>query len=156
MTEAGLTALVEAYAADPSSWEGETRHDTDERTFVLLHRDPDTEVWLVCWSAGHDTGFHDHDGSAAAIRVARGTIREERLGLGGASGQEYTAGDALTVDPNAIHRVIHAGDAPAVTIHAYSPPLSRMGAYETTASGELQRHSISYDQELRPLGGVLV
>jgi hypothetical protein len=27
-----------------------------------------------------------------------------------------------------------------------------MGAYETTPTGELQRHSISYAEELRPLG----
>jgi hypothetical protein len=26
-----------------------------------------------------------------------------------------------------------------------------MGAYETTPAGELQRHSISYAEELRPL-----
>jgi len=26
-----------------------------------------------------------------------------------------------------------------------------MGAYETTPTGELQRHSISYAEELRPL-----
>jgi hypothetical protein len=31
-----------------------------------------------------------------------------------------------------------------------------MGAYETSPSGELRRHSISYEEELRPLGGVLV
>ena len=36
-------------------------------------------------------------------------------------------------------------------LNAYSPPLWRMGAYETTPTGELQRHSISYAEELRPL-----
>ena len=44
------------------------------------------------------------------------------------------------------------GDAPSITINAYSPPLWRMGAYETKPTGELQRHSISYAEELRPLG----
>jgi hypothetical protein len=32
----------------------------------------------------HDTGFHDHDDSAAAITVVDGAITEERLALGGA------------------------------------------------------------------------
>ena len=36
-------------------------------------------------------------------------------------------------------------------IHAYSPPLWRMGAYEVRADGELRRHSLSYAEELRPL-----
>ena len=48
--------------------------------------------------------------------------------------------------------VVHGGGGPAVTINAYSPPLWRMGAYETTPAGALQRHSISYAEELRPLG----
>jgi hypothetical protein len=47
--------------------------------------------------------------------------------------------------------VTHAGNTPAVTINAYSPPLWRMGAYEVKESGELQRHSISYAEELRPV-----
>jgi hypothetical protein len=47
--------------------------------------------------------------------------------------------------------VSHAGGEPAVTIHAYSPPLWRMGAYEVLASGVLRRWSLSYAEELRPL-----
>jgi hypothetical protein len=31
-----------------------------------------------------------------------------------------------------------------------------MGAYDTMPTGELQRHSISYAEELRPLGHLLV
>jgi hypothetical protein len=38
-----------------------------------------------------------------------------------------------------------------VTIHAYSPPLWRMGAYEVLPTGELRRWSLSYAEELRPL-----
>ena len=47
-------------------------------------------------------------------------------------------------------------DAPAVSIHAYSPPLWRMGAYVVEPDGTLRRESISYAEELRPFdaGGV--
>ena len=48
----------------------------------------------------------------------------------------------------------HTGARPAVTIHAYSPPLWRMGAYEVLPGGELRRHSLSYAEELRPLGNL--
>jgi hypothetical protein len=41
--------------------------------------------------------------------------------------------------------------ASAVTIHAYSPPPWRMGAYVVEPSGELRRHLVSYIEELRPL-----
>jgi hypothetical protein len=47
-----------------------------------------------------------------------------------------------------IHRVLHAGDGPAVTIHAYSPPLTRMGSYTVEPTGQLRRHAVSYEEEL--------
>ncbi len=46
---------------------------------------------------------------------------------------------------------MHTGDEPAVTLHVYSPPLWRMGAYEVLPGGELTRQSMSYVEELRPL-----
>jgi hypothetical protein len=39
----------------------------------------------------------------------------------------------------------------AVSIHAYSPPLWRMGTYVVGTDGTLERRSISYAEELRPV-----
>ena len=47
----------------------------------------------------------------------------------------FGAGGAFSFAPSDIHRVLHAGDGPAVTLHAYSPPLWRMGAYEVRPTG---------------------
>jgi hypothetical protein len=44
--------------------------------------------------------------------------------------------------------VLHIGDDAAVTIHLYSPPLRRMGAYEVLEDGRLARRSIAAEQEL--------
>jgi hypothetical protein len=44
--------------------------------------------------------------------------------------------------------VLHAGAGPAVTIHCYSPPLRRTGAYRTAADGTLERESQSFEAEL--------
>jgi hypothetical protein len=80
-------------------------------------------------------------------------VREERLVLGGAPVQRVVSeGESFAFGPSDIHRVAHAGGPPAVTVHAYSPPLWRMGAYEVLESGELQRWSLSYAEELRPIG----
>ena len=46
----------------------------------------------------------------------------------------------MTIAREAIHRVRHIGDAPAVTLHAYSPPLDRVGTYEVAEDGALLRH----------------
>ena len=61
----------------------------------------------------------------------------------------FGAGQIFTVPAVAIHRVLHAGDAPAVTIHAYSPPLTRTGAYRLGPDGELEREPLSFEDELR-------
>jgi predicted metal-dependent enzyme (double-stranded beta helix superfamily) len=148
-----LTALVADLAARPEAWQHLVSHRADARTYVELHRDEHVAVWLICWMNDHDTGYHDHDLSAGAVGVAAGAIREERLVIGGAPAERIAAeGEAFAFGPSDIHRVSHVGDAPAVTIHAYSPPLWRMGAYEVLDSGVLQRWSLSYAEELRPIG----
>jgi predicted metal-dependent enzyme (double-stranded beta helix superfamily) len=148
-----LRALVADIAARPDAWRHLVHHRADARTYVELHRDDHVAVWLICWMNDHDTGYHDHDLSAGAVGVAAGAVREERLVIGGDPSERVAgAGEAFSFGPADIHRVSHAGDEPAVTIHAYSPPLWRMGAYEVLDSGVLQRWSLSYAEELRPIG----
>ena len=147
-----LVTLVERVVADPAHWKPFVSHRPDARTYEQLHRDDNVGVWLICWMNDHDTGFHDHDLSAGALAVAAGRIREERLRIGGApASRTMRAGQSLSFTAADIHRVSHAGDEPAVTVHAYSPPLWRMGSYEVLPGGGLRRHSLSYAEELRPL-----
>lgn len=149
---AALTDLVQGLAGRPDVWGHLVSHRPDARTYEQLHRDDHVAVWLICWMNDHDTGFHDHDLSSGALSVVRGAIREERLVLGGPPASRLvSAGQSLTFAASDIHRVSHAGSEPAVTLHAYSPPLWRMGAYEVSPDGTLRRHSMSYAEELRPL-----
>ena len=153
LTPDELERLVLDLAGLPDAWRHLVGHRPDARTYVELRRDRDVAVWLICWMDDHDTGYHDHDLSAGAVAVTRGAVREERLVVGGSPAtRTAAAGEAFTFGPADIHRVSHVGDAPAVTIHAYSPPLWRMGAYEVLDSGVLQRWSLSYADELRPIG----
>ena len=122
----------------------------DDRVYQQIWDDEDVNAWVICWSEDHDTGFHDHDDSAAAITVISGSVREERLRLGASpSHHEASAGATFTLPATAIHRVLHAGSGPAVTIHAYSPPLTKSGAYRLKPDGELLRESVPLEQELR-------
>jgi len=149
---AELADLAARLAARPDLWSHLVRHDPGERVYEELLRDNHLAVWLICWMEDHDTGFHDHDRSAGAVAVAQGAVVEDRLLLGRApSSRTFGAGAAFSFAASDIHRVRHAGTGPAVTIHAYSPPLWRMGAYEVAPGGELRRHSMSYAEELRPL-----
>jgi predicted metal-dependent enzyme (double-stranded beta helix superfamily) len=135
-----LRATLVDWATRKELWGPLRRHDPDERTYSLLHRDEEVELYVVCWMPGHDTGYHDHDESAAAITVLAGSLSEERLALTGTVERTLAEGDLVTIAREAIHRVRHAGDAPAVSLHAYSPPLQRVGTYEVAENGALLRH----------------
>jgi mannose-6-phosphate isomerase-like protein (cupin superfamily) len=145
-----LERFAAALAADPARWRHLVRHQRDVRVYEKLFSDERVNAWLICWSDGHDTGFHDHDESAGGIAVVAGRVRDERLAVGSAPVvRELSAGECFNVPATAIHRVLHSGAQPAITIHAYSPPLTRMGAYRTGPRGELEREALTHEQELR-------
>ncbi len=147
-----LRDLVAGLAAEPERWAHLVRHDPDQRVFECLRLDDEVELWLICWMPGHDTGFHDHDLSSGAVVVAQGAVVEERLRLGGDPDvRRYGPGDVFDFSPVDIHRVTHGGTTPATTLHAYSPPLRRLGAYRIQPGGALERHPLAKDEELRPL-----
>jgi predicted metal-dependent enzyme (double-stranded beta helix superfamily) len=142
MTDAGrLRAVIGEALRDRERWRHLVRHDHRDRVCELLHVSAGVELWLVCWAAGHDTGFHDHDRSAAEIAVVSGAIREQRLVLRDEPiSATHEQGAWVTVPTGDIHRVTHAAGKPAVTLHAYSPPLERVGTYVIADDGRLRRH----------------
>jgi quercetin dioxygenase-like cupin family protein len=150
VTPRELEQFVAALVARPELWREHVRHQSSARVYEQIWDDDEVNAWVICWSEDQDTGFHDHDASGAAVAVVRGTVREERLRLGrDPSVRELGAGEVFSMPAVAIHRVLHVGDEPAVTIHAYSPPLHRTGAYRVGPSGELEREPLSLEEELR-------
>jgi hypothetical protein len=147
-----LTDLVARIAADPEQWQGLVRHGTPERHFEQLWRDGHVDVWVITWTSGNDTGFHDHDLSRGAVAVVEGEVTEERLVVGGPPLRlHHAAGSTFDFDASHVHRMCLDGGGPAVSIHAYSPPLWRMGTYTVAPDGTLRRESVSYAEELRPV-----
>jgi predicted metal-dependent enzyme (double-stranded beta helix superfamily) len=155
LSDEQLLVVANEIAARPALWSHHIEHDSAHRTYTQLLRDEHLDVWLLCWSHDHDTGFHDHDLSAGAVAVVSGSVREERLVLGRPPDAPLAsiarAGSSFAFGASDIHRVLHAGTEPAVTIHAYSPPLVRMGSYAIEPNGQLRRHAVSYEEELREL-----
>jgi mannose-6-phosphate isomerase-like protein (cupin superfamily) len=145
-----LEQFVSRLVASPERWRPSVRHATDVRVYEQIWDDEDVNAWVICWSQDQDTGFHDHDESSAAIAVIDGQVREDRLRLDQPPRSRVIGpGSIFTVPATAIHRVLHAGGRPAVTIHAYSPPLIRSGAYRVGPDGELERELRSNEDELR-------
>ena len=145
-----LHALVDDLATRPGLWQPHVAFSDTERHFASLHRDEYVDIWLLCWTRQNDTGWHDHDLSSGAVAVARGKLVEHNLAIGVNTIQtEVTAGDVYGFGPDHIHRLTGL-DKGSVTVHAYSPPLWRMGQY-SVKDGVLRRLSVSYADELRPL-----
>src|SRR4051794_1093295 len=133
------------------SWAHLVRHDANQRTYAQIVLDQDVGVWLICWLDDHDTGFHDHDVSSGAVAVVQGLLLEERMRVGASPvSRVFLPGEVFDFRASDIHRMAHAGGGPAISIHAYSPPLNRMGAYAVDEMGVLSRTSIPYSEELRP------
>jgi hypothetical protein len=151
LESAELRHLVATIASDSSTWAHLVGFDDERRVYASLHRSSHVDVWLLCWTPENDTGWHDHDTSSGAVAVVTGTLIEHNLRLGGTSmATSVEAGRVFSFGPDHIHRL--AGALPrSVSIHAYSPPLWRMGQYAIDANGVLRRRSLSYADELRPI-----
>jgi predicted metal-dependent enzyme (double-stranded beta helix superfamily) len=151
LSAAELEQFVRELADHPELWIDSVRHDATQRVYEELLSDAHVTAWLICWMDDHDTGYHDHDVSAGAVAVVGGRVCEERLAIGGEPRKRtFAAGEAFNFSPADIHRVRHGGSDPAVTLHVYSPPLARMGAYEIGDDGVLARHPMASSEELRP------
>ncbi|NGO06451.1 cysteine dioxygenase [Streptomyces sp. HC44] len=146
-----LKALVDDLAARPGLWREQVAFSDEQRHYASLHRDEYVDVWLLCWTRRNDTGWHDHDISSGAVSVVQGALNESNPRIGGSHlSVTVGAGESFCFGPEHIHRLTGATDD-AVSIHAYSPPLWRLGQYDITEDGLMRRISVSYADELRPL-----
>ena len=146
-----LRSLASYLALRPELWDHHLAFDDDNRVYASLYRDAHVDVWLLCWTPENDTGFHDHDTSSGAVAVVSGTLLEHNLAIDNQTIETpVSGGQVFSFGPDHIHRLTGAGHG-SVSVHAYSPPLWRMGQYSVGADGRLRRQSVSYADELRPI-----
>lgn len=147
-TPARLRRIVQEAADRPADWLHRVRLSAEERWYERLSLTEDHEVWLISWLPGQSTGFHDHGDSRGAFTVALGELEE--LSLGGPERgllvRRLTPGSVRSFGPEYLHDVRNTTGGPAVTIHAYSPPLSEMARYELRAGGLVQTASERAEQ----------
>lgn len=149
-TPLGLGDLLDAvrrHGAAVADGTGPARpvHRDGERWFTRLHADPFLDVWLITWPRETSTELHDHAGSLGALTVVSGTLLEHRwTGLPGSRAgalrsRTLPAGRGAGFPLGHVHDVVNAAERPAVSVHAYSPPLSAMSYYAVDAAGHLLR-----------------
>ena len=125
-TLAELARIVETTAAS-NEWIGRVRLRAERRWYERIYHGPGYDIWVISWLPGQSTGFHDHGASSGAFIVAAGELEELRP-----DGHTYLAGPGTlrSFGPDYAHDVRNVSGAPAISIHAYSPPLTEMNEYE--------------------------
>ena len=132
LTPAQLRDVTLKYAAKPETWTPLLRYVDDDHWSIRVHVGENLDIWLITWLRSQSTSLHDHGNSAGAFTVVGGRLCEyqatgDRLEVGEDSSRSFGVGY--------VHDVYNPYDEAAVSIHAYSPPLTSMSYYEETESG---------------------
>jgi predicted metal-dependent enzyme (double-stranded beta helix superfamily) len=138
LTPRQLAAQVRRLTASQAEWVARVRLDPEGRWYERIHLANDLEVWLISWLPGQSTGFHDHGASAGAFGVVWGALEESVATRRGAAQRvtQVAAGDVKAFGPRYVHDVRNSsGGSVAVSVHAYSPPLSAMTRYDLVSTG---------------------
>jgi len=141
--------VVSAVAARRDLWRQHVRFNAAQRWSTRLHADDDMDIWLISWTPDQSTTLHDHGGSSGALTVVDGSLTELTAGpndLHRLTRQELRPGRVRTFGPRHVHDVINARVGPAVSVHAYSPPLRSMTSYATGAYGLRRIRTVLTDE----------
>lgn len=149
-----LRALTGRVAAEVLAGRHEVHIDPDRRWFRQLSGDGYVDVWLISWAREQAAELHDHAGSLGALTVVSGELTEQywsprRSGplpeprpwrrRPGLSTRRLVTGRSVGFAAGHVHDVVNEHAEPAVSVHAYSPPLTAMSYYEVRPDGRLLR-----------------
>jgi hypothetical protein len=167
---ADLTTITRQVAAEVVAGMHEVRVDHTHRWSRRLHADPHLDVWLISWTTEQAAELHDHGGSIGALTVVRGELTEWRWTSGRAEDHEVTPEELAASGPGLrrrslgassgaafplghVHDVSNRRDEPAVSVHAYSPPLSTMSYYDVDRGTLTRTRSELVEPGASPEGG---
>jgi predicted metal-dependent enzyme (double-stranded beta helix superfamily) len=141
LTPPQLAAEVRRLISAPADWVARVRLDPEGRWYEQIPVTDACELWLISWLPGQSTGFHDHGGANGAFGVVWGQLDEHVVPRGAAASvasaaRPVAAGAVRSFGPRHVHDVRNSSaGSVAVSVHAYSPPLSAMTRYNLTAGG---------------------
>jgi predicted metal-dependent enzyme (double-stranded beta helix superfamily) len=138
LTPRQLAAEVRRLTAAPAEWVARVRLDPEGRWYEQIPVDDALELWLISWLPGQATGFHDHGGANGAFGVVWGELSESVATRGAvtSAANPVAAGEVRSFGPRHVHDVRNSSaGSVAVSVHAYSPPLSAMTRYDLTSGG---------------------
>ncbi|MEO6703034.1 MAG: cysteine dioxygenase family protein, partial [Jatrophihabitantaceae bacterium] len=116
-----------------------------------LYRDRRVDIWLISWLPTQGTQLHDHGGSAGAFTVLAGELTEAIYRPGSLVDAVRTTTDGVGFGAHYVHDVRNLSGEPAVSVHAYSPPLTTMNFYDLDSDGSLVRLATVPTEDPEPI-----
>jgi hypothetical protein len=141
LSPAALTDIVAGLARVVHLWTHQLGHHPGQRSSLRMITTLDYDVWMIRWPTATSVTPHDHGVSAGAFAVARGALREQRWHGTSQHTRLITEGATVTIEEGTVHDVIAVGSG-ALSVHAYSPPLTSMGFYDETGQILLDRRPV--------------
>jgi len=137
LTPTELEHVAGEVAARAELWRDLVVDSPERRWWLILHRTANFEVRLLSWEVEQETDWHDHGGSSGGFWVADGSLNERYRTNAGAAlhARRFGPGSCGCFGPAHVHDMRHESGRPAVSIHAYSPPISLFTTYEETPYG---------------------
>jgi mannose-6-phosphate isomerase-like protein (cupin superfamily) len=100
------------------------RYEPEQRWWARLALTWGVELWVLSWLPGQGTQPHDHGGAAGAFTVVTGTLDETyRYPRRPSRRADRPTGATIGFGAGHAHQLRNTADSPAVSVHAYSPPL---------------------------------
>ena len=144
LSESDLERVALAVASRPELFVDLIVDDEQSRWWLLLYKTASFEVKLLTWEKDQSSDWHDHGGSSGVFVVTAGALVERRRSADYVSigSRAFVAGEHGAFGPNHIHDVDYSSGRPAVSVHAYSPPLTGLTFYDHTEFGFVAREFI--------------
>jgi rhodanese-related sulfurtransferase/mannose-6-phosphate isomerase-like protein (cupin superfamily) len=114
-----------------SCWAPFERHPNARSGLRILATDA-YDVWLLSWPADTEISPHRHGDSNVAFAVVSGELEETHWQCGHPEIRAVRRGDCVAVGRGVVHEV-RAKGGEAISVHVYSPPLSRMEFFDDQA-----------------------
>lgn len=148
LTTDELERVVRAIAATPVIFEDLVVDDEENRWWLLLFKTDNYEVRILGWEHEQRSDWHDHGGSSGVFVVTQGTLFEIHRASDHVSveSRQFKEGDVGSFGPDYVHDMIYESGKPAVSIHAYSPPLTGFTSYIRTPLGFVAKEYVEEEQ----------
>jgi C_GCAxxG_C_C family probable redox protein len=126
--------LMKQVSIDPKEIKKCINFSPDNYARNLFFKDSRFEVLVMCWGKDQKSPIHDHYTSFSVEKIFSGGILNtnyhrvdpESDVIKEADSQDLSVGDVIFSHPGEIHKIEPTNNAPAVSIHLYSPPLKQM------------------------------